>query len=191
MGGVSREWLPRATARRAALVCGDVFARYNSIQKTCSKKYCKSAREYVDARENDKELFLSMKLFSTVRMGRGKKEIGYKMVKEALGTECPYCKERLTLYNMSLDHKTPRQNRKVYSRRQKKMLYTQEEIKKLDRVENLHLVCRECNQRKSNFTDEEYRQLLDFLYDKKELSDKLFQRLKLTRVFFGRRGYRS
>jgi 5-methylcytosine-specific restriction endonuclease McrA len=169
--------------------CGKSIAIYSKNQKTCGAVECAKARERkkLDADPVAKKAF---NLSGNVRLGTGKKEKMYALLQDALGGQCAYCPTTINLENASLDHKTPRTTSKVYDRKARKQVYTDAEIRVLDSIENLHIVCRDCNQTKSNLTDQEFRCLLGFLADQPEIKSKLFQRLKLTRTFFGfKRGH--
>lgn len=174
--------------------CGEKFGLYVKKQKTCGKKECKQYYDklkYEELKKTDPITSKASILFSTVRLGRGKREKSLKILNMALGCGCKYCGEIITLENASVDHKTPRLGRKVYNRKKKKMIFTYAEIKELDKEENLHIICRDCNQRKSTFTHGEYVRLLDFLNQNTDIKEKVFYRFNLGRLFFGKKTKRA
>ena len=112
-------------------------------------------------------------------LGKGKTQYLTKLVSESLLTNCPYCGVKLTLKNLSLDHKEP-----YASRKDRKPLPENKAIRQhLDRLENLHIVCRRCNARKSDLSHEEYLSLLVWL-DTTPFKDKLLRRLSQSRMVF-------
>src|SRR3990167_5638776 len=109
------------------IICKEIFAKYSSKQITCGKKICTSKRGY-ELSKADPISYLSVKLFSTIRLGKGKIKIAYNLVKNAIGAKCPYCGIAITLENASVDHKIPRTGSKVFNRIKRTMIYTKEEI---------------------------------------------------------------
>jgi len=81
-----------------------------------------------------------------------KKDID-KLIKEAIGTKCTYCKEEITTENMSLDHKKPQDRGGS------------------NEIDNLEIVCQRCNVRKGSLTAGEFVMLL-------ELTDYLPEKAK-------------
>lgn len=161
---------------RSAIICGD---------SECIKKL--NVYKYNSLKESDEIQFKALKLFSTIRMGVGKKDKSIKILKESLGKNCKYCENIITLDNASVDHKKPRTGSKVFNRKKRKMIYSYEEIKELDKEENLQIICRSCNQIKGDMTDEEFSLLLSFINNYPKLKEKLFYRFKMTLLFFGRK----
>ncbi len=162
--------------------CGETFGKYHKTERTCGKKECKlkaDSIKYFEVKSANPIMGKAVSLSGTVRLGKGKKEAMFNLLNSNLNTPCKYCNEIITLENASLDHKTPRENNKVFNKKAGSMTYTSEEIKKLDSIENLQIICRICNLMKSNFNNEEYIILLDFLKDKPIMKAKLFKRLKI------------
>lgn len=167
--------------------CGKVFQKYNANSTTCSDPKCVSIRnknKYKEMKKNDPIKAKAFTLFSTVRLGRGKSDVAVSMLKQVLGKPCRYCGQIITLDNASVDHKEPRLGSKVYSRKKKKMVYSSEEIHELDKKSNLQIICRDCNQTKSNLSDEQFNRLLLFLNKNVDIKDNLFKRLKYARTSF-------
>lgn len=67
------------------------------------------------------------------------------LIMNSMGRRCPYCLDKVTPENMSLDHMTPKTRGG------------------LDDELNIHLTCKRCNTRKGILTDEEFNQLLNLL----------------------------
>ena len=166
--------------------CGIRFVKYMKDHVTCGKKECMQKRmvQRYESSKSDPVSYLSIKLFSTIRLGNGKKNIAYNFVKNALHKKCPYCETVITLENASVDHKIPRTGSKVFDRRKRRMIYTKEEIQVLDNKKNIHIVCRDCNQTKGNMSHDQFVELLEFLNQRPSLKKILFHRLKLTGAFF-------
>ncbi len=82
---------------------------------------------------------------------------------------CFYCLKELTLDEISCDHKTP------LSR-----LGTNE-------ISNLCLCCMDCNGVKAEFTEEEFRNLMEFLKTWEDKGKYLFTRLRRGGMIFGRK----
>lgn len=168
--------------------CGVTFTKYQSVAKTCGNQECIRIRRVSDYKKFVEENPVegkALKLFSTVRLGQGKKQKALQILTMALGKPCKYCGTQITLENASVDHKIPRTGSKVYSRKTKKMAYSYEEISKLDSEENLHIICRKCNGLKGEFTDNEFSRLLDFLKRNEDIKVTLFKRLRTGFLSFG------
>src|SRR4030042_6277677 len=91
-------------------------------------------------------------LFGCIPLGKGKGELSVEILKKYLNTNCKYCNEILTLKNISLDHKIP--------------VHWKKENRKnplIGDINNIHLICRKCNQSKRDLNDEQYLRLLEFL----------------------------
>lgn len=173
------------------VVCGEEFDRYSKLQVTCGSKECRRKKiilGYNNLKKDDPIASKALILFSTIRLGKGKKEKSLRILKSALGKKCIYCGEIITLENASVDHKIPRLSSKVYDRKKKKMIFSSEEIKELDLEENLQIISRDCNQMKGDMTHNEFSRLVEFLNSNQDIKEKLFCRLKLTRVFFSKKG---
>lgn len=68
-----------------------------------------------------------------------------RLIMHDIGQPCWYCNKRLTERNFSLDHNIPLSRGGA------------------DTENNWQFICVSCNKRKGNFTEEEYRALIDFL----------------------------
>lgn len=125
--------------------------KYNKIWELV-KETCKgSPKEY-------KEKYYSSMLTSLRRWVKennlDKKEL-IDMIVENVGKKCRYCGVKMSVKKgnkkISLDHSTPKARGGQTTK------------------ENINFICSRCNKRKNILTDEEYKQLLDFLdtFDKK------------------------
>ena len=164
------------------IVCQKEYKKYYKKQITCGSYVCKL--KWTKARY-DKTLGTlegrAIRLFSTIKLGKGKKRIALQILSEFLGKPCKYCSVQINEENASVDHKIPKTHSKV-----KKGLYSAKEIRKLDSRDNLHIICRKCNLLKGNMNDEQYTRLNNFLKENKDLQDILIQRFNLNSVFFQR-----
>lgn len=163
---------PEVIAKRRSLMnCINCGKEINGLkqQRTCSHD--------CSLRERNKNPFVRKvwSISANLIMGKGKKVIISKLLLESLGKSCKYCGEILVLENSSLDHKVPFMNSE-YRRQKIKFL---ELRKKLDRIENLQVICRKCNGLKGNFSDEQYTRLLDWLKLNPDIGTLLFSRLKM------------
>ena len=111
-----------------------------------------------------------------LRLGRGKKEVVRALLLAALGRPCPYCTVTITVDNAGMDHKEPYGDSKF--RKQS----TKEEKAHYDRAENLQITCRACNSLKEDFSDLQWRQLLQFMVDHPGLAPLLRKRLSRSRL---------
>lgn len=171
-------------------ICGDKFLKYHKNSEICNNSDCKYENnkvKYQDLKKTDYVKYKAYTLGSTVRLGKGKTEILENMLIKALKKPCKYCKECFDINQASLDHKTPRTGSKVYDRKTKKQIYTDEEIRLLDSEENLQIICRDCNQNKGDMDDRQFKIFYRFLNRNKDIKEKLLKRLKFTRVFWGRK----
>lgn len=160
------------------LICKKPIRAYNGVGKYCSEP-CKRQAQ-VNTPFDRKVRSIS----ANILLGKGKKETVRTLVTNAIGSPCPYCNEELSLDNMSLDHKVAYDS--TENRRQKAQ--NTELRRHLDRIENLHMVCRDCNSRKSNFNHDEYMLLLEFLEKNPAIKKKLFKRLAQAKFMWrGRR----
>lgn len=113
---------------------------------------------------------------ANILMGKGKKDFLVRLISEALNTPCPYCGVELTLENISLDHKEAYGSTEL--RRNKKE--NKELRAKMDRKENLHLVCKECNTLKMDMDHEDYLEFLKFFDGRQKAMNSVFRRLKMS-----------
>lgn len=170
--------------------CKKTFKKYHKNSLTCGDSECIPVQrkyQYKKSVSGDPLERKAVTLFGTIRLGKGKKEKAIKLLKNHIGEPCVYCGIEITIENASVDHKIPRTGSKVHSRRKGKMAFSPDEIKELDKIENLHIVCRPCNSLKGEFTHEQYLRLLSYLDNNQDIKDTLFKRLKTGFLAFGRR----
>lgn len=169
------------------VICGEKFFLYSKSQKVCKKNECKRKnyiKKYSELKSVNPIMSKAITLAGNIRLGKGKRDIMFKMLIESIGKPCEYCKNIVTIENASVDHKDPRTFSKVYNKNSKKELYTKEEIKNLDRKENLHIVCRECNFLKSDMNDEQFKFFISSLKDRPDIFKKIVERLKKSTLIF-------
>lgn len=135
---------------------------------------------------------VAQRLAQSLTMGRGKTEWAVDQLLLALAEGCPYCKGRIYLDNGVFDHKDP------IGGAVRRQTADSQAKKYADRPENLHIICKPCNQLKGDFTHEQYMQLRAFLAGKENLEAKLRKRLQMTGTFYkqarikqAQRGYRG
>jgi 5-methylcytosine-specific restriction endonuclease McrA len=164
-------------------ICGDEYEKYTSKQNCCPKRRCKYLHRVREISKNPL-LLKARNISGSIRLGKGKMETVYGLLCDAIGNPCVYCGTEITIENASIDHKTPRQGSKVWDRSKKKQIYTDAEIRELDKASNLHIVCRACNQRKGEFNHEQFILLLAFLSIHADIKELLFKRFNHSVLFF-------
>jgi hypothetical protein len=118
--------------------------------------------------------------------GGGKTERVFKLILEAIGKPCPYCKEEITIENISLDHAIPLIRSRLPKSKQvlqgKAEPYTPEELKALTHDDNKLFCCSTCNAAKGDFDDIEFDLLIKCLTKweqaciiQHELYEKIYQ----------------
>lgn len=162
-GNKIAENLKRNPKRIHTFICGGCGKKQEG---DVNKRFCDYNCKYLTLKKTPFK-YKARTLTSTITLQK-RGEIVEKMLREAVGKPCDYCKEEITLENASLDHKTP------LNKRRTKM--TAEEKRAIDVPENLHIVCKSCNQRKGNMNDAQYKKLLAFLDENPELKSLVFQR---------------
>jgi len=173
------------------VVCGKEYEKYSKTQVTCGSKICDRMwrkMKYEKIKEDDPIMGKAITISGTIRL-KNKKSIMREMITNALGKPCKYCGTIITLDNCSLDHKIPRLHSKVFNRGRGKMTYTYEEIRELDKKENLQIICKDCNRLKSDFNDKQFGILLKFMKDNPTIGKMLKNRLNrgvLAYKSFGR-----
>ena len=75
---------------------------------------------------------------------------------------CPYCHKPIDPLDYSIDHKTPKNRGGPND------------------LSNLQLIDKKCNMVKGDLTDEEFKQLMEFLQDKPIIYDNLYKRLRMS-----------
>jgi 5-methylcytosine-specific restriction endonuclease McrA len=189
----------KATKHRRAIngtwicmVCKEPYLAYVANQNICQKPSCRTtyrSNYYRQRRISDPIGALAYRLSGSLRMGKGKAQAMRKLLTEAMGKLCEYCEiTTITIENASVDHKTPRSFQKVWDFRTRKMVYTKDEIIELDRPSNLHIVCRDCNQLKSDLTHEQFIVFMAFLKVNPEIEVNLRKRLKAAKMIFSHIG---
>jgi HNH endonuclease. len=111
-----------------------------------------------------------------LRLGRGKKKKVRALLLPALDNPCPYCNVKITVDNASVDHKEP------YGDSRFRRESTAEQKAYYDRIENLQITCRSCNSMKEDFSDLQWRQLLQFMVDHPGLAPLLRKRLARSKM---------
>lgn len=185
----TRDGRYKANGATNCYICGKQVSKYNSKQKLCSDRECikeNTRRRYKAAKESDPLLSKAITLSGSIRLGKNKRTIMLGMLKRAVGNPCEYCGSEVTLENASIDHKTPRTFSKVHNKKKSK-LYTPEEIRELDKEENLHIVCRDCNQLKSDMNDEQFRYFLSAISTRQDVKELVVKRMRRAVFMFGRR----
>jgi len=134
--------------------CGESFKASNDNAKWCSQE-CRHAYHYTDQKDPIKKK--AKQLSGSLLLGVGRTEKVMDLVSSALDTQCKYCKEILTLDTVSVDHIEPYGESKQRNDTSKA---GQALRRKMDRIENLQIICRSCNGSKGDFNDKEFSFLL-------------------------------
>lgn len=116
---------------------------------------------------------------SAVIGGPGKRARMVELLGSAVGRPCPYCSVEITVENAGLDHKVA-----VGAGGNARREMPRHVREHNDRPENLQIICRKCNGLKGTFSDEEYRQVLDFIAANPALGEKLMVRLRTAALVF-------
>jgi hypothetical protein len=112
-----------------------------------------------------------------VKLGKGATDLIDSMLRDALGKPCEYCNNEVTLENCSLDHKEPLTRATV----------TPEEMVRLNRRCNLHIICLTCNRTKGALTHEQFWRLLELLNTDEAMRAIVLTRLKAANFMWGGR----
>lgn len=162
--------------------CGKEFEVKESAKTTakwCSWE-CMYANNYTDS--SDPVLKKAKVLGANLLMGKGKLQTLLALVKAAVHSKCPYCDTILNIHNMSIDHMEP--YRSAEARRNKKV---NEVIRrKLDVIENLHMVCRRCNILKYDLNHQQFLSFLDFMNKDPQMKESIIKRLNRSHAPFRR-----
>ena len=105
------------------------------------------------------------------------------MLESAIGNPCPYCGLEITKTNASVDHKTPRTGSKVFNRKTRTMGYSYKQIAELDKEENLHIVCKDCNQLKGDMDDGQFKRFLEWGNQNQDVLFLIKKRFNLAELF--------
>jgi 5-methylcytosine-specific restriction endonuclease McrA len=109
---------------------------------------------------------------------------------EFIGKPCIYCGVILDVLNCSLDHKIPLIRNRLKHRAKnsfnKLSQYTPEEVKKLNQIDNLHIICKRCNGIKSDIPHVGFIKLMRFLDTEPELKILVVNRLRRSNLMWGR-----
>lgn len=149
--------------------CGKV----NMKRKANANGFCDEKCLWEYNKNNDPILWKARSLSANIVGGRGKLAWCKALIRDALGQSCKYCGAKLTLENISLDHKIAI-GKSNY--RRKKRPYAKQR-QRADTYENLQIICKKCNHIKGNLNDDEYEALLNFLDSHESLKDKVLKRL--------------
>lgn len=172
------------------LFCGKNSPKYSESVITCGSAACRkklTKKRYEDLKVSNPERAKARSLSGDIRLPK-KLDIIEAKIRAALGKECDYaCGRPITLENASLDHKEPRTHSKVYNRKTGKQAYTDEEIRLLDSPDNLHIVCRSCNQLKSDLNDLQFRTFLLFIRANPDIGKVLTRRLNFATASWAQR----
>lgn len=156
-------------------VCGQWFRSYRGVAKRCESCSRKGYLSYEPIKRK------ASTLGANILGGRGKTEWLVSLIGDAVGKNCPYCDTELSLDNISLDHKVPIGSSEV--RRKKSENREAREV--ADRRDNLHLVCRKCNQLKGKIPHDSFLKLLAFLSTDKIMEHEVLSRLRQSGVVWG------
>ena len=115
---------------------------------------------------------LNPKLYRAKALRLAYRKLGHNLsVDEVLAmmqqnSVCPYCNKQIPPLDFSIDHKIPKNRGGTNS------------------LDNLHLVCIKCTKVKGDLTDEEFRQLINFLKDNPIIYENLYKRLRMAGMVF-------
>ena len=138
--------------------------------------YCDKTCQYAArAHEPITKKAFTMSSFITFG-GKGKTEYFNAFLREKLNTPCRYCKQLLTLENVSLDHIEP-----FVTTSSRKNLAIK---RQMDRKENLQIICRSCNQKKGNLDHDNFVKLLAFLDSNPAISAYVTKKLAQSNIMW-------
>lgn len=163
--------------------CGDEYEV--SPQKKDLSKYCgqKCAYEKNYTKQQDPIRKKAMVVGANLLMGKGKLEFLMGLVGDAIGSKCIYCGEELSLDNMSIDHKEAYGSTKL--RRSK--AENRDIRKKMDRRENLQIICRPCNSIKNDIDHDDYLSFLEWSGAHPNAANSINRRLRISSAPFKRK----
>jgi 5-methylcytosine-specific restriction endonuclease McrA len=169
-------------------VCGKQFPRYKEGQEVCSPTKCKLRWSAIQRKAKagpDPYWGKAWSLTGSVRLS-GKVEIVRGMILRAIDNPCEYCGGPITLETASLDHRAPRTLSRVRGSGTLPR-YTPDELRALDSEENLHIVCRSCNQLKSDMNDEQFHVFSNFLDQRPDIRALISARLRMATLVWQHR----
>jgi len=138
--------------------------------------YCGSKCQYAaKAKDPIRKKAFTMSSFITFG-GKGKLDYFDNLLRSKLGTGCEYCGSTLTMDNVSIDHIEPF----TTSEARKNLLIK----KQMDRVSNLHIVCRSCNQQKGNLSHDKFVKLNTFLDSDPQIAAYVRKKLAQSTIMF-------
>lgn len=108
--------------------------------------------------------------------GQGKLEHFDKWLRDILDTPCKYCKQILTLENVSIDHIEPFGDSKA----RKNLLIKRQ----MDRIENLQIICRACNAMKGELNDKQFSLLVNFMETNPKIGEYLKKKLGQSQIMW-------
>ena len=180
-----RKHYEQAMMKMNCVVCGSQFESPKKHAKYCSYE-CGKKSKYYDLPPIKKKARV---LGANLLMGKGKGEILEGMIMNALDTPCRYCGEILTMETLSLDHIEAYGDSKA--RYNKSCPVNRELRRKMDRPENLQMICRSCNGSKGDFHHREFQALLDMDERYPGIVAKLRRRLQQAKMSWGTKRIRG
>jgi 5-methylcytosine-specific restriction endonuclease McrA len=168
------------------ITCGKEILKYNKETKTCGSKECKASdnqKIYRELKIKNPIRSLAQRISGNIRLEHKTDKIELK-IKNALDKPCGYCGVIITLENASLDHKIPRKFSKLYDRRTGHREYSDAILRELDSEENLHIVCRTCNQLKSDMDDGQFKRFVKWLKENPDIEPLIRKRLGYAKIFW-------
>lgn len=159
--------------------CGAEFKVFKNNFKAarwCSWK-CGYAARYTN--REDPVMKKAIIWGANLLMGLGKFECLVGSIRYALGTKCRYCQTVLSLGNITIDHMEAYGSRE---NRQDRLIRL-----RLDRRENLQIICRDCNQLKGDLHHWQFIALLEFLNRDPKMKSIIIRRLRSSLGFSGKK----
>jgi len=111
-------------------------------------------------------------LYRAKALRRAFKKLGHSFTLEQVinmmnqASICEYCHKPIAPLDYSIDHKIPLNKGGTND------------------ISNLHLICIKCNKVKGDLTDEQFKDLMNYLADKPEVYDTLYKRLRMANYKF-------
>lgn len=164
----------RKFGKGQCIFCDKGFDKYTASVVTCGSKQCVTAlhkKRYEEEKVSNPIRSQARRMTGSLRL-LNKVEIIGEMISVALGKPCKYCGETLIVANISLDHKSPRHH---------SIKISLEEARIIDAVGNLQIVCRKCNQLKSDMNDEQFTRFIRFCDDNPDIAKLVKKRLHFAR----------
>jgi hypothetical protein len=166
---INEDNINKYTINRVCKYCGKENIKWKTHKRS---EFCNNKCKRYYLKKNNPIEYKALTLFACIPLGKGKNKIALGILNNYLNTDCRYCDSVLTLKNISLDHKIP-----VHWKRNVR------NNPLLGDINNIHLICKKCNQSKRDLTDEQYLRLLEFLNKNIDIKDNILIRLRST--FYG------